>query len=261
MSKKINYSDILSLKQSIVYIVGGKGLIGKEITRAISSNDAKTIVLDINNKGSKQFGNIININFDSSNLEDIEDKFNSIIKEFGCPDVYINCSYPKTSDWRKNTFSDVSLKSYRQNIEIHLNSYSWLARLAAEAMVRSCVEGSIVQLGSIYGILGQDLTVYEGTKMKENISYSIIKGGITNLTRQMASYYGKKGIRVNTVSPGGVYDVSQSKKFIKQYSNKVPLGRLADPSEIASAVLFLASNASSYITGSNLIIDGGWSII
>ena len=170
MSKKINYSDILSLKQSIVYIVGGKGLIGKEITRAISSNDAKTIVLDINNKGSKQFGNIININFDSSNLEDIEDKFNSIIKEFGCPDVYINCSYLKLAIGKKNTFSDVSLKIIsNQNIEIHLNSYSWLARLAAEAMVRSCVEGSIVQLGSIYGILGQDLTVYEGTKMKRKI--------------------------------------------------------------------------------------------
>ncbi len=261
MFEKVNYSEVFSLKGSVVYIIGGKGLIGKEITKAISSNNANTIVLDIENDNSNGLDNIVNLNFDCSKLEDIENNFKSIIEDFGCPDIYINCSYPRTEDWSKNTFSDISLQSFRQNIEMHLNSYAWLAKLVADAMVKNKIEGSIIQLGSIYGILGQDLTIYEGTEMKENMPYSIIKGGITNLTRQMASFYGKNGIRVNTVSPGGVYDGTQPQKFVKQYSNKVPLGRLADPSEIASAVLFLASEASSYITGTNLIVDGGWSII
>ena len=97
--------------------------------------------------------------------------------------------------------------------------------------------------------------------MKENMPYSIIKGGITNLTRQMASYYGRHGIRINTIAPGGGADLTQNQTFVKRYSKKVPLGRLGEASEIASAALFLASAASSYITGTTLVVDGGWSIV
>ena len=128
-------------------------------------------------------------------------------------------------------------------------------------MVKSGNKGSIIQLGSIYGLLGQDLNIYEGTEMKENMSYSIIKGGIINLTRQMASFYGKHGIRVNTICPGGISDSTQNSRFVEQYQKKVPLGRLGDASEIASTALFLASNAASYITGSTLVVDGGWTIV
>ena len=123
------------------------------------------------------------------------------------------------------------------------------------------------EFGSIYGILGQDLSIYLNTKMEENMSYSIIKGGITNLTRQMASYYGKFNIRVNTICPGGIKGTvqgvmnKQEKNFVKNYSSKVPLSRLGNPNEISYPVLFLASEASSYITGSTLVVDGGWSII
>ena len=119
---------------------------------------------------------------------------------------------------------------------------------------------SIILFGSTYGVLGQDLTIYDKTEMKENLSYSVIKGGIVNLSRQMASYYGKNNIRINTICPGGVID-RQNKTFIKNYSNKVPLKRMANSFEIANAVLFLASEASSYITGSTLMVDGGWSAI
>ena len=129
------------------------------------------------------------------------------------------------------------------------------------------VSGSIIQLGSIYGILGQDLSVYEGTAMHENMTYAAIKGGITNLTRQMASYYGKFNIRVNTLVPGGLSgsvagksDI-QNPAFVKQYSQKIPLKRLGRAEEIASAALFLASDAASYLTGTSLIVDGGWSVV
>ena len=103
--------------------------------------------------------------------------------------------------------------------------------------------------------------------MKENMPYSIIKGGIINFTRQMASYYGRNNIRINTICPGGIKGLvkgvrnNQEKNFIKNYSNKVPLGRLANANEIAYPVLFLASDCSSYITGITLMVDGGWSII
>ena len=128
-------------------------------------------------------------------------------------------------------------------------------------------EGSIIQLSSIYGIRGQDLNIYEGTNMNENVTYSVIKGGINNLTRQIASYYGKYNIRINSLISGGVKGhIAESKDkqdeiFIKQYSKRTPMKRLGNPSEVASSVLFLASDASSYITGSTLVVDGGWTAV
>lgn len=161
----------------------------------------------------------------------------------------------------------MTLKSFRENVDMHMNSYAWLARLAAESMKAEGRSGSIIQLGSIYGILGQDLTVYEGNEMDENMTYAAIKGGITNLTRQMASYYGQFNIRVNTLVPGGLSghvagkSDSQNLVFVQQYSHKTPLKRLGRAEEIASTALFLASNAASYMTGATIMVDGGWSIV
>jgi len=260
-SKANEYSDVFSLKNRTAFIMGGKGLLGSEITKAISSYDANTIILDINEQWDNDFDNIIYKYFDCSNLDNIETALNDIIDEFGCPDVFINCSYPRTDDWKKSSFTDISLHSYQKNIDIHLNSYVWLAKLIANHMVTSRKKSSIIQLGSIYGILGQDLTVYEGTEMKENKSYSVIKGGITNLTRQMASVYGQYGIRVNTICSGGIRNSNQDATFVDQYSRKVPLGRLANASEVASTALFLASDAASYITGATITVDGGWTAV
>mgnify|MGYP001324713106 FL=1 len=127
-------------------------------------------------------------------------------------------------------------------------------------MVKKNISGSIIQLSSIYGIVGQNLEIYKGTKMAESMSYSVIKGGINNLTRQMASYYGKYNIRINSVCAGGVFDY-QNKLFLKNYKKIVPLKRLAKTDEIASTVAFLSSDASSYITGSMIMVDGGWTAI
>ena len=142
-----------------------------------------------------------------------------------------------------------------------------MAIALANHMIRSSIKGSIIQFGSIYGLLGQDLSVYVNTEMKENASYSIIKGGIINLTRSMSSFYGKHDIRVNTICPGAVQGHvaggadEQNKEFIKNFSNKVPLGRLAKAEEMAGPVLFLATDASSYVTGLTLVVDGGWTAI
>ena len=131
-------------------------------------------------------------------------------------------------------------------------------------MVKKGIGGSIIQLSSIYGIVGQDLNIYEGTDMHENMTYAAIKGGITNLTRLMASYYGQYNIRINSLCPGGLEGHvagkgdTQNPVFVKQYSRKNPLKRLGLAEEVASTALFLSSNASSYITGSTIMVDGGW---
>lgn len=122
-------------------------------------------------------------------------------------------------------------------------------------------------LSSIYGLMAQNQEIYKKTNMSENMNYSIIKGGINNFAKQLASFYGSYGIRVNSVCPGGITGhvkgskKKQNKTFIKNYSRNCPLKRLGKPEEVASSVLFLSSNASSYITGTSFLIDGGWSIV
>ena len=159
----------------------------------------------------------------------------------------------------RNAFEKVSLNSWRKNVDMHLNGYFICCKNAAEYMKKR-KSGSIINFGSIYGILGPQFSVYKGTKMTVAAPYSAIKGGIINFTRYLASYYGKYNIRVNCVSPGGVYD-KQNKLFIKQYKDRTPLGRMADKEDIIGGALYMASDASKYVTGHNLIIDGGWSII
>ena len=124
--------------------------------------------------------------------------------------------------------------------------------------------GSIINISSIYGMVAPDQRIYqgsfyEGREINTPLIYSTSKGAVISLTRYLATYLAKYGIRVNTVTPGGVYS-GQNEMFVKKYSEKCPLGRMAQPEEIFSAVYFLASDASSYITGHNLIVDGGWSV-
>ena len=127
-------------------------------------------------------------------------------------------------------------------------------------MRKEKVKGSIVNFGSIYGIQANDFSIYRGTPMKSPMTYAAIKAGIINGSRYLASYYGKSHIRVNSICPGGVFD-HQDRRFVKNYERKVPLGRMANSVDMACAVLFLASEASAYITGTTLMVDGGWTIV
>jgi NAD(P)-dependent dehydrogenase (short-subunit alcohol dehydrogenase family) len=271
----IDYSQKFRLDKKTAFVVGGVGLIGREVSTAFALAGANTLILDMDQaKGEVLVNELSGMGlkvsfriFDSADMGNLESNFSDVQDEFGTPGVFINCSYPRTDDWGKSSFREVTLKSFRENVDMHMNSYAWLARLAAESMIAEGRSGSIIQLGSIYGILGQDLTVYEGTEMDENMTYAAIKGGITNLTRLMASYYGQFNIRVNTLVPGGLSghvagkSDNQNPVFVKKYSQKTPLKRLGRAEEIASVALFLAADAASYVTGTTLMVDGGWTAV
>ena len=258
----IDYLQKFRLDKKTAFVVGGLGLIGREVSTAFTMAGAK-FTNEMYSKGYE----INYISFDCANMQQIDNNFTKILKEYGVPDVFINCSYPRTEDWGESSFKKISMKSFRKNVDIHMNSFSWLARLVAEAMVKENKNGSIIQIGSMYGMIGQDLSVYEGTKINENMAYAAIKGGIINLTRQMSSYYGQFNIRINTICPGGLQghmagiSTIQDKKFVDQFNKKVPLKRMGRADEIAPTALLLASDASSYITGSTIMIDGGWTVI
>ena len=256
------YLDLFKNKNKTAFVIGGYGRIGKEICKALLSSGCKVIILDIKKKNFFLIKkNLYNAYYDCSKLEKLKENILNIVKKFGTPDILVNCSYPQSKDWSHNSFKKISKKSYDENIESHLNSFVWSAKYIADLMVKKKIKGSIIHLSSIYGVVAQDQQVYKGTKMTESMTYAIIKGAINNHSRQMASYYGKFGIRSNTLCPGGIQTSDHNPKFIANYKNKVPLNRFCKASDVASATLFLSSEASSYITGSTIMVDGGWTII
>jgi NAD(P)-dependent dehydrogenase (short-subunit alcohol dehydrogenase family) len=120
--------------------------------------------------------------------------------------------------------------------------------------------GSIINISSIYGVVSNDPSIYEGTSMVQPPTYNFVKAGMINFTRYLACYYGKQGVRANCISPGGYFN-EQPQPFVDRYCQRVPLGRMAGPDDIQGAVVFLASDASAYVTGMNLMVDGGWTCL
>lgn len=261
-----NYLKQFSLRGKVAFVTGGVGLLGKEITKALVDANGKVVILDIDQKKAEEFQQQLKTEgfdvgfeiFDVTDLKQIDQAINILHKKYGAIDVWVNSAYPRTPDWGEKV-ENLSLESFQKNVDMHLNSYSWISRKVCLIMKQQ-KGGSLINFGSIYGVVGNDFTVYEGTTMSSPMGYSAIKGGIVNLSRFLASYFGQYNVRVNTICPGGVLN-NQNEKFVKNYSKKTPLKRMCNPEEVAGAVLFLATEASSYVTGITLMIDGGWTAI
>lgn len=242
------------LKDKVIIVTGGSGLIGNAILNEISKKGGIAINADINVETD---WNDKNYHCDVTSKVDIEECVSWILDNGGQIDGLVNNAYPRTKDWGTD-FDFYNPESWRKNIDWQLNSYVTFCHEVISKM--KSTGGSIVNIASIYGVVANDFSIYEGTEMTPPAGYSAIKGGLINFTRFLASRYGKDSIRVNCVSPGGVFD-NQPSKFVKAYENKVPLKRMANPEDIAPAVCFLLSNEARYITGHNLVVDGGWTAI
>ena len=244
-----------SLKNKIIIVTGGNGLIGKEIITNIKSYGAIVYNFDLKFSSKSNF----NIKCDITNHKEIDTSIQKIISKHKRIDGLVNNAYPRTSDWNVK-FENINYKSWNKNFEMQMTSIFYLCQKITQIMkIQNC--GSIVNISSIYGIVGNNFNVYENTNgMTSPAAYSAIKAGIINFTRYLASYYGKYNIRINCVSPGGIFN-GQNNNFIKNYSYQSPLKRLGKASEISPSVSFLLSDDSSYITGHNLVVDGGWTAI
>lgn len=246
------FPDRFLLNDKIAVVTGGFGLIGKHLVNALSQAGAIVYIVDILKKESKlskwEY-------LDISNVESIKSCIESIVSKEGKIDIWINCAFPRTNDWHTK-FEEVNEESLRKNINMHLNGYIFCCQEIVKQMKKQ-KGGVIINFGSIYGVVGPDFSIYDGTPMTMPIAYSAIKGGIVNFTRCLATYCAKYGIRVNAICPGGIYD-KQPTSFVEKYSKRTPLGRMGNPDEIAGPVLFLSSEASSYVTGHILMVDGGW---
>ena len=243
------------LINKIVIITGGNGLLGSAILEQIKQEGAFCVNFEINHKTNDDLSNV---ECDITNKNSINHALSLVIKKYKRIDGLVNNAYPRTNDWG-NKFEDIKLDSWKQNIDWQMNSYFYMSQQVAIHMSKQ-KKGSIINMASTYGVVAPDFTVYNETNMTMPAAYSAIKGGIINLTRYMASYFGPKQIRVNAVSPGGILD-NQNSVFVQNYEKKVPMRRMGNPLDIAPTVVFLLSNDSKYITGQNIIIDGGWTCI
>jgi NAD(P)-dependent dehydrogenase (short-subunit alcohol dehydrogenase family) len=253
----MTYTNLFSCENRTAIVTGGCGLIGKEIVKGLSQFGANVYIADQNEAEAKKLTeqNIKYINLDITSEKSVRDVVERVVSESGKIDILVNCAYPRTKDWGVK-FENVKFDSWKLNVDNHLGGYFLMCKEAAMIM-KEHGGGSIINLASIYGIVAPDFSIYDDTEMTMPVAYASIKAGIIAMTKYLATYFGSSNIRANIISPGGIYD-NQAPSFVEKYSRKTPLGRMGKPDEIVGAVIYLASDASFFVTGQNILVDGGW---
>jgi NAD(P)-dependent dehydrogenase (short-subunit alcohol dehydrogenase family) len=263
--------NIFSLENKTVVVTGAAGLIGRAQCIALSNYGATVAACDIDLNKTRLLLNDLNhksfaIKLDVTNNHSIKEANEIVDSETEGVDVLINNAaindtFVCSEDiLHQSMFENYSFELWRRSLNVNLSGTFLCCQVFGSVMAEKR-KGSIINVASTYGIVGPDQSIYkdnEGNqKFFKSPAYPTGKGAIINFTRYLAAYWGGKGIRVNTLSPGGVED-SQDETFVKKYTEKTMLKRMAKPDDYAGAAVFLASDASSYMTGANLVIDGGW---
>ena len=266
--------NLFSLKNKTAIVTGACGLLGKEHCRALSEAGANVVVADINLQQAEGFaaeltGNHLALAVDVTDKESLINAKNSILQKYNSIDVLVNNAAvndmfenPELSGFYSR-FENYPLDIWTKSLEVNVTGV-FLASQVFGSVMAEAGKGSIINIASTYGIIGPDQSIYveEGKEQEffKSPAYPATKGAIVNFTRYLAAYWGKDGVRVNTLSPGGVEN-GQEDWFIKNYSQKTVLNRMAKPQDYKGALVFLASEASAYMTGGNLVVDGGWTAI
>ncbi|GAH54994.1 unnamed protein product [marine sediment metagenome] len=256
---KVDVKKLFNIEGRIGVVTGGSGLYGRCIVEGLCEAGAKVIIASRNlenckktansykDKGYKTYAYKLDLSSHQSILSFTEELF----KDFKRIDFLVNNSVLRPM----GRYED-NIENWRKSMEVNATGLFDIARSFIERMVPQR-KGVIVNISSMQGMVGPDFTLYEGTEMGASPDYFFHKAGMINLTRYFASQFGKYNIRVNSISPGGLFN-NQPEKFVERYNKRTFLGRMANKDDIKGAVVFLISDASSYITGANLVIDGGY---
>jgi len=265
--------DVFHLDGMSAIVTGGMGLLGKEFSKTLAGAGAGVIIADINQTGSEELiTSFRECDFDAHFfLLDVTDPASTVElvqfaeERFGRIDILVNSAAmdpkfdPDHLDENSNLFEDYPLNSWKQALDVNLTGMFLVTQAAARSMVKQAT-GSIINICSTYGIVGPDQRIYQNPskpKRFKPVYYSTTKSGVLGFTRYLAAYYAGTQIRVNALTPGGIFN-DHDEDFVRAYSARVILGRMARKDEMNGALLFLASEASSYMTGANLVVDGGW---
>ena len=254
-----------NVKNKRILLVGASGVLGSKYAESLYKNGAKLIMSDLKNSN---FTKVIKKNKKAkyifcdlcSEFEIVEMAKKASTFFDGLDGVIFNAAATQESfiSKKKNNFpkfEDYPLDLWKKSIDINLTAGFLVARETSKFLKKS--KGSLVFASSTYGIVGPDHRIYSGEKFKSIPAYSASKAGIIGLTKWLATWLGKHSVRVNAVTPGGVYN-NHTKKFFKNYSNRTPLKRMAEPDDLSGIILYLMSDSSSYATGQNFIVDGGY---
>jgi NAD(P)-dependent dehydrogenase (short-subunit alcohol dehydrogenase family) len=251
--------DPFSLEGRVAVVTGGLGQLGREIVRGLTDRGARVAVFDI---ASSDGG----FQVDVTDRESIERATGRVVSDWGVPHVLVNAaaldSPPDAPPEEVGPVETYPEESFDRVLGVNVKG-TFLSCQAIGARMAAEGRGSIVNISSIYGQLSPVQDLYEfrrrgGEEFVKPIAYSVSKSALYNLTRYLATYWAKQGVRVNTLTLAGVAN-DQPQEFVEAYSARMPIGRMADVSEVVGPVVFLASDASSYVTGANLVADGGWS--
>ena len=267
--------DVFSVEGKVIALIGSTGILGKEYASLLSSKGARLALGDIDGNGLEKLaselrdrdGSEITVScFDIADEDGVYRYFDRIKEDFGRLDVLVNNVQTKPEGFYA-PFESYRMETLSRVLGANLGGAVISCQRACAMFVEQGY-GNIINVSSTYGNVGADQRIYKGVEniyfpgepFSSPVSYAITKAGMINLTRYLASYYREKNIRVNCLTPGGVFD-NHGKDFVENYSYRTLLGRMAEKNEYNGAILFLASDASSYMTGSNLIVDGGWTAV
>jgi NAD(P)-dependent dehydrogenase (short-subunit alcohol dehydrogenase family) len=254
-------STSFSLKGKVIIQFGGTGLLGRALVAELASTGCTLVVASRNRKSLESLAEKERTAGRTVLIEETD--IGSEPSLLGLRDRVLaqhqridGIVFNAVSRPMKSMTDDLAI--WRESMEINATGFFSTARTFGDAMAKQR-SGSIVNISSIYGMVGSNLSLYEGTNMSVAPDYFFHKGGMLGLTRYLGSHYGHQGVRVNAVSPGGIYnpDTPQAPQFIERYNRLTMLGRMAEAREVAGAVIFLLSDAASYITGANIPVDGG----
>jgi len=264
-------TNLFDLSGKIAIVTGAGGLIGQNHVRALSLAGAYVVALDLKKESclaleQENPETVMALGANITKAEELKAVLTATESRWGTPHILINNA--AINDMFENpalaaeqsAFENYPVDMFRASLEVNVTGMFLCCQVIGTAMAKAG-QGSIVNVASTYGMVGPDQSIYvnpEGQQtFYKSAAYPATKGAVINFTRFLAAYWGNKGVRVNTLSPGGVEN-GQADWFIQNYSAKTTLGRMAAPTDYMGAVVFLASEASAYMSGANLVVDGGW---
>lgn len=268
-----NIFDKFNLKDRTAVVTGGAGLLGKEFCRTLAQAGAMVVVADLNQDAAQEAADTLKreglracaAGVDVTSPDSVRAMVATALDSSGRLDILVNSAAmdPKFDDSQPgqhgNTFEDYPVEAWRQALDVNLTGMFLCCQAAARPMLAQDY-GSIINICSTYGLVGPDQRIYERPgkpRQYKPVFYSVTKSGVLGLTRYLATYFAGKNIRCNALTPGGIYN-NHDELFTANYSARTVLGRMARRDEMNGALLYLASEASTYMTGSNLVVDGGW---
>jgi NAD(P)-dependent dehydrogenase (short-subunit alcohol dehydrogenase family) len=257
------------LSGKVALVTGGAGILGQHFCQGLLDAGAQVAVVDVDPRAAaavahKLGAGAAGFGCDVSQIASVQNCVKAVLGHFGRIDVLHNNAASKSRDIRAffMPFEDYSIDTWREVMSVNIDGMFLMAQAVGRHMLARGGGGTVIQTASIYGLVGPDERIYEGSEylggpINTPAVYSASKAAVVGLTRWLATHWAKQGIRVNCLVPGGVSS-GQNSTFSERYSQRVPLGRMARADEMVPALIYLASDASSYVTGQVLAVDGGW---